>query len=159
MISDEEILAGLQNREKLQRQKVEKLRKPLIQAEEDLQRLVGAIELYLREAKSVDLEEALSETVSLPATKLRGMTQLSAVIAIAKSNGGVVRAQDAKRLMIKAGIMSATKNATNMTHNVILRSERFERIAPGEYKLKDSEHESDESFTIQDLRRSPVHFQ
>ena len=71
-----------------------------------------------------------------PIGKLRRLTQVQAVVAIAKHYGGVVKAQDAKHLMIRAGVMRNTKNSTNITHNVITRSGQFERIAPGEYRLK-----------------------
>jgi hypothetical protein len=32
--------------------------------------------------------------------------------------------------------MSKTKNSTNMAHDAIKRTERFERVSPGEYRLK-----------------------
>ncbi|HUO13597.1 MAG TPA: hypothetical protein VMX38_01325 [Verrucomicrobiae bacterium] len=73
-----------------------------------------------------------------PLGKLKRLTQVQAVVAIAKHYGGVVKAQDAKHLMIRAGVMRNTKNSTNITHNVITRSGQFERIAPGEYRLKQS---------------------
>src|SRR5262249_15069180 len=72
-----------------------------------------------------------------PIAKLRNLTQSQVVIAIARYNGGIVKAQDAKHLMIQARVMRDAKNSTNITHNVILRTGPFERIAPGEYKLKE----------------------
>jgi hypothetical protein len=136
-----EVIGQLQAEEKALREKLERLRKPLLQIEEDLQHIAGTIAFYQRndsENKVVDLVEAFTDMVTvIPASKLRGLTHSKAVVAIAKSNGGVVRAQDAKRLMIKAGIMSQTKNSTNMTHNAILRTELFDRIGPGEFRLKE----------------------
>lgn len=76
------------------------------------------------------------EIAEFPVGRLRSLTQLQAVIAIAKHYGGTVRAQDAKRLMIRAGVMRETKNSTNITHNVIIRSHAFDRVGPGEYRLK-----------------------
>ena len=70
-------------------------------------------------------------------TKIRNMTQVQALLAIAKHYNGVIRAQEAKRLLIRAGVMRETKNSTNIIHAVILRSEKFERIRPGEYRLRD----------------------
>ncbi len=142
MASRDEIIVQLQAEEKSLREKLEKLRKPLMQVEEDLQHILGTIAFYERErkvgSKLVELEEAIGEALSsIPASRLRGMTHSAAVVAIAKYNGGVVRAQDAKRLMIKAGIMSQTKNSTNMTHNAILRTDLFNRIGPGEFQLKE----------------------
>lgn len=79
------------------------------------------------------LQQAL---LDFNAARLRGLTQTQAIEAIAMSNGGFVKAQEAKRLMIKAGIMKPTKNATNMTYSVIRRSDLFERVGPGKYRLK-----------------------
>jgi len=159
MNGDEEVLARLQIMEKGLQEKLDRLRKPLLQVEEDLQHVLGTIAFLKRDIKPADSEDGPPEEISRLSTKLKGMTQLAAVITIAKARGGKVRTQDAKRLMIKAGIMSATKNATNMTHNVISRSNRFQRIAPGEYMLRESEHESDESLTIRDLRRPQLPLQ
>lgn len=72
-----------------------------------------------------------------PIAKLRKLTQVQALVAIAKHNEGIVRAQEAKRLLIKAGVMRQTKNSTNIIHAVIVRSEKFERVRPGEYQLKE----------------------
>src|SRR5215831_11372827 len=136
----DEMIIQLEQEEKVVREKVEKLRKPVIQAEEDLQHIVGMLAYYRRASTlKAEIAEFVSElTNTFPHIKLRGMTHSAAVVAIAKHNGGIVRAQDAKRLMIKAGIMSQTKNSTNMTHNAIIRTDLFERIAPGEYRLKET---------------------
>jgi hypothetical protein len=71
-----------------------------------------------------------------PVGKLRKLTQVQALVVIAKHYGGTFKAQEAKRLLIKAGVMRETKNSTNIIHAVILRSEKFERVRPGEYRLK-----------------------
>ena len=136
---------GIAQREldaKAVKDKLERFRKPMLQAEQDLQHILGMIEFCQRSLKVgdkvADLREAIDEALTvMPISRLRGMTHSDAVIAIAKHNGGTVRAQDAKRLMIKAGIMKETKNSTNMTHNAILRTERFDRIGPGEFRLKE----------------------
>ena len=99
--------------------------------------LNATISLLEKEMKEMRVVDTIpSPPPDFPVTKLRNMTQQQAVLAIAQHNGGIVRAQDAKRLMIRAGVMRDTKNSTNITHNVILRSGQFERIAPGEYRLK-----------------------
>jgi hypothetical protein len=142
MNGDGEVLARLQIMEKELHEKLERLRKPLAQAEEELQHVLGTIAILQRGVRPTFTQDTPAEEGLDLNAKLQGMTQMSAVVAIAKSRGGVIQAQDAKKLMIKAGIMSATKNATNMTHNVIARSGLFERIAPGEYRLKDSDQQS-----------------
>ena len=142
MNGDEEVLARLQIMEKELQEKLERLRKPIAQTEEELQHVVGTIALLQRGIRPTVTQDTSADEGKTLTELLRGMTQTSAVITIAKFGGGVVRAQEAKRLMIKAGIMSATKNATNMTHNVISRSGVFERIAPGEYRLKGTDQQS-----------------
>jgi|HubBroStandDraft_5_1064220.scaffolds.fasta_scaffold00822_1 hypothetical protein len=130
------LLAELKSEEKALIAKRERLRKPLAQVEEDLQHITAVIALYERRGGEVVVEGTL-DALECPPSRLRGMTQLEAIVEIAHCNNGVVRAQDAKRLMIKAGVMKATKNSTNMTHGVIIRSERFDRVKPGEYRLKE----------------------
>lgn len=104
--------------------------------DKDIEHLNATITLL--EKEMVSQSAPTSVLADFPIGKLRNMTQMQAVIAIAKHNGGIVRAQDAKRLMISGRVMRDTKNSTNITHNVILRSGQFERVAPGEYKLKDA---------------------
>lgn len=123
------------------RKKIEELRPPLEQVEKDLEHVLGMIDFYARNAPkqpASPIPPFPSVTVRSgnPPLSLRGLSQKQAVIAIAKANGGVVKAQDAKRLMIEAGIMKNTKNSTRMVHNAIINSERFDRIAPGEFRLK-----------------------
>lgn len=142
MTSRDEVITQLLTEEKVLTEKLEKLRKPIIQVEQDLEHIRGTISFLTRhaEGKFTPLNEGIVVEVAnvFPLSRLKGLTHSAAVVAIAKHNGGIVRAQDAKRLMIRAGIMSQTKNSTNMTHNAILRTDKFERVAPGEYRLKEA---------------------
>ncbi len=104
--------------------------------EKTLEHLNATIRLLEKETTQAESRQA-----EFPIGKLRRLTQLQAVVTIAKYNGGIVKAQEARHLMIRAGVMRDTKNSTNITHNVILRSEKFERIAPGEYRLKDADNQ------------------
>jgi hypothetical protein len=122
-----------------QRRKLEELRVPIVQAEKDLEHIIGMIDFYARNASAQSSIVVPPTAVTLKATitpNLRGLSHKQAVIAIAKFYGGVIKAQYAKRLMIEAGVMSNTKNSTRMVHNAIINSDRFERIAPGEFRLK-----------------------
>lgn len=66
----------------------------------------------------------------------RGLTQVQALIKLAQDNGtNRFRIADAKRLLISAGLIKSKKNASNILYNAIQRSEKFERVAPGEYQL------------------------
>jgi hypothetical protein len=81
--------------------------------------------------------ESLPFVAEFPIAKIRNMTQVQALVTIARHSNGVIRAQEAKRLLIRAGVMRETKNSTNIIHAVIMRSDKFERIRPGEYRLKE----------------------
>ncbi len=85
-------------------------------------------------------EPVISE---FPLAKIRNMTQVQALVTIAKHNNGIIRAQEAKRLLIRAGVMRQTKNSTNIIHAVIVRSEKFEKVKPGEYRLKEFSPKAD----------------
>jgi hypothetical protein len=56
--------------------------------------------------------------------------------------------------MIKAGIMKQTKNSTNMAHNAINRTDKFERVRPGEYRLK-SENQKAATESVGRIARMP----
>jgi hypothetical protein len=88
----------------------------------------GNVELYVPTA-SLSLAD-------FNVAKLRGLTQVQAVVSIATANNGIVRAQDAKHMLIKAGVMRSTKNSNTVIHAVIKRSGRFERVGVGTYQLK-----------------------
>jgi hypothetical protein len=71
--------------------------------------------------------------------ELRGLTQLDAMIKIAKSNNNRIKLVTAKELLLRAGVTKSRKNANNIIFNVIKRSQRFKRISPGEYELIESD--------------------
>jgi hypothetical protein len=43
--------------------------------------------------------------------------------------------KDAKRILTGAGLVKSKKNANTILFTTIQRSERFKRVAPGEYEL------------------------
>ncbi|MGA2416980.1 MAG: hypothetical protein ABSF59_21185 [Candidatus Sulfotelmatobacter sp.] len=140
------VIDQLKRDEQKIRRKIEALQssiqKELVAAEADLGHILGAIAYYERDkehSRQFTLNAASNEWETL---KLRGMTHKEAVVAIAKKNNGVVRSQDAKRLMISAGVMKATKNSSRMVHNAIKSANLFEPIAPGEYRLKETSSKS-----------------
>jgi hypothetical protein len=140
---NETIINQLRAEEKTIQDELERARKPIVQLEAELQSIQGSIARFQRKAatsgKLVELQEILTEaTATIPISRLKGLSHEAAAIAIAKYNGGIVRTQEAKRLMIKAGIMSVTKNSTNMAHNAIKRSGRFDWVSAGEYRLKEA---------------------
>ena len=112
--------------------KREKLLRPLQEVDKDIESVTATLAAVLRSTNQEEKENA----VGFPVKKLRGLTHTEALIEIAKYNGGILKAQEAKVIMIGAGVMRNTKNSTHMVHGAIARSEAFERIGRGEYKLK-----------------------
>jgi hypothetical protein len=66
---------------------------------------------------------------------LQGLTQLQALVKIAKANNNRFKLSIAKDLLLRAGVTKSPKNANNIIFNVIKRSERFKWVAHGEYEL------------------------
>ncbi len=68
--------------------------------------------------------------------EFKGLTQVEALVKIAKDNGNNrFRLQDAKRTLVDAGLVKSKKNASVILYTAIQRSEKFKRVAPGEYEL------------------------
>jgi hypothetical protein len=111
--------------------KRERLALPLQEVDEEIQHVDGTLRSIQKNNTITFPKEDL-----FPIGKIRKLTQVQALIVIAKHNGGLIRAQEAKRLLIKAGVMRETKNSTNIIHAVIVRSGKFEKVKPGEYRLK-----------------------
>lgn len=111
----------------------EQLRRPLAQLELEIEHVSATLALALRETKS---DNPPSELADFPIAKLRGLSQRQAVVTIAQYSGGTLKAQTAKQILLRAGLMKNTKNATNMTHNAFVQSGKFERIGKGEFRLK-----------------------
>ncbi|HEY4740863.1 MAG TPA: hypothetical protein VIH76_09745 [Candidatus Acidoferrales bacterium] len=68
--------------------------------------------------------------------EFRGLTQVNALIKLARDSGtNRFRITDAKRVLVAAGLINSKKNASNILYTTIQRSEKFKRVAPGEYEL------------------------
>ena len=123
--------------------KREKFMRPVQEVDKELAHVSATLALVLRRV------EPIENGGEFPLAKLRGLSQAQAVIAIAKHNGGIVKAQDAKRIMIRAGILRETKNSTNIVHNAIIRGEKFERTGRGEFRLKETKPKTDDPHLFQ----------
>jgi hypothetical protein len=131
-------------------EKRERLMRPLQELDQEIEHVTATLRSI---QKPRDLAKPfVAVPVDFPLGKLRKLTQVQALVVIAKHNNGIIRAQEAKRLLINAGVMRQTKNSTNIIHAVILRSEKFERVRPGEYRLKEVLPES----KSEDLFRAPI---
>ncbi|MGO9402604.1 MAG: hypothetical protein ACLPVW_03935 [Terriglobales bacterium] len=121
-------------------------KKALADIEPDLQAVTRTLELLRRgESLRKEYTELTTKTAKLVSVlendliaELRQKkTQLLGLIAIARRNGGVLATKDAKRLLLRSGLMKQTKNASNIIYNVIKRSERFKHVGSGTYRLVD----------------------
>jgi hypothetical protein len=124
--------------------KRDRLLRPVQELEKELEHITATLAVVLRDTKTVP-----EETTDFPIAKLRGLTHRQSVVAIARHNGGRITAQEAKKILLRAGIMSNTKNTTNMVHNAIIQSEKFERIGRGEFRLREPKpktSDDDQSF-------------
>lgn len=88
-----------------------------------------------------EILKAKREAKVLPASPieipLRKMTQTQAMIALARLQGGLLRVQPVKRILLQAGKIANPKNATNIMYTLIRRSDAFDHVSAGVYRLKD----------------------
>ena len=110
---------------------LETLQRKEKQLEDDLRHIRAVIKLYAAET-----EEDVESTPIIPLESLRGLTQIKALVQVARASGGRFRIKDARDLLVKAGLINSPKgNAANILFNAINRSEKFRRVGHGEYEL------------------------
>lgn len=114
------------------KQVLDSLRKKHKQLQDDLKHIEAVIKLY--EAEQTNQDDSVSTL--LPLQSLKGLTQIQALVKIAKAGDGKFRIADARNLLVRAGLINSPKgNANNILFNAIARSEKFERVGYGEYRL------------------------
>ena len=99
--------------------------------DKEIEHIRAAIASLSASVERLQLSEVLPLVAEFPINKIRNMTQVQALVTIARHQGGVIRAQEAKRLLIRASVMKQTKNSTNIIHSVIIRSEDPRRLGRG----------------------------
>ncbi len=124
-------LKGLSELKRVLEGKVSLLRRTLAKAEEQLTAVNTTLSLLHSGSETL----VMDHSVGVDPLELHGMTQIKALIAIAKKNEGRIRIKDVRNTLMRAGVMKQTKNWYNILYGAINRSEAFERSGPGEYKL------------------------
>ncbi len=114
--------------------KYEYHRKQMEQVESDLLTVTRTLELL--EDKGTRKQE---EYPIIPPASLKDLTQLEALKTIARSNNGKFYVKDAKKLLLAAGLVENPKNISNIVHTLIQRSEAFQRVRRGLYRLTEDE--------------------
>lgn len=120
-------------------QEREKLMVPVREIDATIEHIKAALAICLHGSDSDKVDAAKRdkpEVTNSQIGKLRGMTQMEAVVEIAKHFGGILYLRQAVRIMVQAGVMANTKNVKQMVTNAVKRTGRFERIGRGEYRLK-----------------------
>ena len=101
----------------------------------DLEKELDALTITLRLLRANKLApEAELSFVNVPASELKGKKLEDALVFIAERNGNTLRVRYAKKALIEALVVSE-KNAAASIYTAIARSERWEKIDSGFYKL------------------------
>jgi hypothetical protein len=112
----------------------------LAEKAEDIER---RLEAALLTKGMLGLGEEPDKEDLLPAiskSELQGMTQLEAMVHIAKKNNGKLRTTHAVKLLLRSGLMKKTKNSYTIAYTVMKRSGKFKPSGnPGEYELIEEE--------------------
>jgi hypothetical protein len=106
-------------------EKREKLQAQLVEVEREFQAVATTLKL-------MNLQ-----TPGMLNINLVGMTQLDALIAIAKANDNTLAVKTARRLMINAGLFKNPTNASSSLFTTIARSGRFTPVSKGVYRLNE----------------------
>ena len=131
MVTQESTLTGLLNLIADLRAKEKELDAEL----EEVRRNIEAVQrasVLLRAKYGLPAESPKDESVY---EALRGKTLIAALIDLAGSNNGVVKVTEAKRLLLEAGLLGNPRTAYQGITATLLRSNRFERVMPGAYRL------------------------
>ena len=73
------------------------------------------------------------------ARKLKGLTQIEALFQIANQNDGVLRVVEAKNIFVESGLVKGkVRNVSGHIYHTLGRSDRFERVEPGVFRLRDT---------------------
>jgi len=99
---------------------------------------IKAVEITMRLCRhngaqaTPDTHDAL--VAELRKVKSQQKTQMDGLMLIANRDG-LIKVKEAQRLMVEAGFIANPKNAASILYTLISRSDKFEKVKPGEYKL------------------------
>jgi hypothetical protein len=136
MVSQDQAIQRLTQKKKELLEKREKLMRPVQELDKEIAALTLAVAVLLR-------DETPAEADGFPLRKIRNMTQTQALRVIAEYNGGTIKSLEVKAILIAAKLMKNTKNAAGMVNGLITRSEAFERIGRGAYRLRNARVRAD----------------
>lgn len=110
-----------------ERERLKTFRAGVTRVRERIRHLEATIQMYRR-------RHQMSEPVR--ASDLKGKTQLEALLFLAEKNNGQFTVAEAKRLLLEAEMLSR-RNPSTILYTLIRRSDRFDKVKAGVYKLRE----------------------
>ncbi len=108
----------------------------------ELSRLLEALELTRQlyrhngNGKESNLHDTLVAELKERKIQTGQKDQMGAIVTIASRNGGDLKVNEAKKIMVEAELIDNPKNAASVVYALVSRSERFEWVATGQYRLE-----------------------
>lgn len=118
------LIADLRAREKEQETVLQETRR-------DIDAVQRALAL-LRERNGLPADQPVP---SFSPASFQGKTQVEALVTIAEHSQGYIKVTEAKRILLEAGVLPRAKTAYQQVTSALIRSPRFEKAGPGEYRL------------------------
>ena len=134
MTAEKDILSLLTGLKDERRELVETIQPRINSLDRDIASVSHVLEL-LRQKKGVQWNGQIK------ASDLVDLSQMKALIEIAKANDGILVVSDARRLFIEAGL-SKSKFISQGIYSRMNRSELFEHLAPGRFRLVNTSEKS-----------------
>ena len=108
----------------------------LAQVEADMNAVERTLALY----QDLEAEDSRPSVILVPSfhydpDDYQGMSQIEAIVSLAKNKGGVVRVADAKQMLIETGKTKSKKPYSIATSIIIRNGHLFEWVSPGTYRL------------------------
>ena len=79
--------------------------------------------------------DSRAQTVNIRPDELVGLIIEDAAVLIAERSGGLLKSTPARKVMIAAGLLDDSRNGGTKLYQALSRSERFESVQRGEYRL------------------------
>lgn len=137
MTTTEPIANSLLNRLSQEKGELRKIEIELQKIEEKRKHLAANVEAIERVLRLFEIAHGLAEPwhVSLEGKDILAMNLPQALEALARASGGVLNVVQAKRTLLESGKLKNKKTAGARIYGYVTRSENFERIAPGQYRI------------------------
>ncbi len=131
MVTQETSLSGLLNLIADLRAREKEQEIALDETRQNIDAVQRALAL-LRERNGLPADEPIPR---FSPVSFQGKTQVQALVTIAEHSQGYIKVTEAKRILLEAGVLPRAKTAYQQVTSTLIRSRRFEKAGPGEYRL------------------------